>query len=219
MKSPFVLMVGFYRDPDFNRARELLTCLERNLSNEFIGQVHIFVEDRLPGRKYYLVEEYPVLKHPKVRLIDHGRRVSYRNLFDRANGKLSRRRIIVANADIYFDGSLAQLDHVLLDGKLLCLSRWDVRADGSAQLFAHTYSQDAWIFQTPIRIFKNDFLLGLPRCDNRIAWEAQRAGLVVSNPSHTIRAYHLHLSGVRNYTVKQELRGDGLGIVPTVLGA
>lgn len=211
------LMVGFYRDPDPNRMRELLTCLERNLNNALIDEVHVLVEDRRPGRKYYLVEEHPVLAHPKVRLVDHKRRTSYKDFFDRANQKLAGRRVIIANADIYFDESLAHLNVVPLDGKLLCLSRWDVHADGTSHLFAHTYSQDAWIFQAPIRPFKNDLLIGTPRCDNRIAWEARRAGLAVSNPSRTIRAHHLHLSGVRNYTVKQELRGDGLGIVPTAL--
>jgi hypothetical protein len=219
MSSRFVLMVGFYRDPDPVRMRELLTCLSHNLGNALIDEMHVHVEERQPGRKYYLLEEYPVLAHPKVRLVDHGRRVSYWALFDRANQKCSGRRVIIANADIYFDNSLAQLDRTSLEGKLLCLSRWDVQPDGSTHLFAHTFSQDAWIFQAPMRPFKNDFLLGLPRCDNRIAWEAQRAGLAVSNPSHTVRAYHLHLSGIRNYTAKQEIRGDGLGIVPTALEA
>lgn len=223
-RGSFALMVGFYRDPEPNRMRELLTCLDRNLGNSLIDEVHVFTEDRCLGvptatRRQQLVQEHPSLTHPKVRLVDHRRRVSYRDFFDRANQKLLGRRVIIANADIYFDESLAHLDNVSLDGKFLCLSRWDLHADGSAHLFAHTYSQDAWIFQAPIRAFKNDFLLGLPRCDNRIVWEAQRVGLAVSNPSRTIRAYHLHLSGIRNYTVKQELRGDGLGIVSTGLEA
>lgn len=217
MRSQFVLMVGFYRDLDPARMGEFLTCLKHNLGNVLIGEVHVHVEERQPGRRYYLLEEYPFLAHPKVKLVDHGRRASYRALFDRANQKCAGQRVIIANADIYFDDSLAQLDRTVLDGKLLCLSRWDVQGDGSAHLFAHTFSQDAWIFQAPIRTFKNNFLLGLPRCDNRIAWEAQRAGLAVSNPSRTVRANHLHLSGIRNYTAKQEIRGDGLGIVPTVL--
>src|SRR4029077_8134959 len=138
-------------------------------------------------------------------------------LFDHANAALGCKRIVAANADIYFDDTLARLDGVDLDGKLLCLSRWDVSADGRPYLFAHTFSQDAWIFQTPIRSFHSDFRLGLPRCDNRIAWEAQRAGLVVSNPSWSIHAHHLHASGIRNYTQQQELRGDGLGIPATEL--
>ena len=219
MTLPFVLMVSFYCEANPTRAHELLTCLERNLANPLIGEVHVLVEHRKPGRRYYLVQEYPVFAHSKIRLVDHGRRASYRDFFDRANKKLSGRRVVVANTDIFFDASLAQLDSVSLDGKFLCLSRWDVQADGNARLFAHTYSQDAWIFQTPLRTFKSDLFIGLPRSDNRIAWEAQRAGLVVSNPSHTIRAYHLHLSGVRNYTEKQQLRGDGLGLVPIVLEA
>jgi len=210
------LLVGFYRDAVATRMGELLTCLERNAANALFDAVHVFVEDKRV-RRAQVLRDFPILSHPKIRLIDHGQRVSYRDLFDYASCALAGKRIVVANADIYFDATLALLDGVDLDGKLLCLSRWDVHDDGSAHLFAHTYSQDAWIFQAPIRSFRSDFRMGLPRCDNRIAWEAQRAGLAVSNPSCSIRAHHLHASGVRNYVQQQEIRGDGLGIPVTEL--
>lgn len=212
----FSLLVGFYRDPVVARMHELISCLEFNVANEIFETVHVFVEEKRLRLSQFR-REFPVLTHHKIQLIDHGRRVSYQDLFDHANCELAGKRIVVANADIYFDQTLALLVGVDLKDKFLCLSRWDVQEDGSSRLFDHTFSQDAWIFQTSIRSFHSDFRMGLPRCDNRIAWEAQCAGLAVSNPSRSIRAYHLHTSGIRNYKQSQELRGDGLGIPSTTL--
>lgn len=212
----FSLLVGFYRDPNSARMRELISCLERNGSNDLFDTVYVFIEEKRP-RFPQLLRDFPALGQPKIRLIDRGRRVSYRDMFAHANRELSGRRIVVANADIYFDQTLALLVEVDLRNKFLCLSRWDVRADGSSQLFDHTFSQDAWIFLSPICAFNSDFYMGLPGCDNRIAWEAQQAGFTVSNPSRTIRAYHLHMSGVRNYKSSQEVRGDRLGVPATTL--
>ena len=154
-----------------------------------------------------------------MRLVAHGRRVTYRDLFDYANRELPGRRVILANTDIFFDHTLARLDDYPLAGRLLCLSRWDLQSDGSWRLFDREDSQDAWIFQSPLPDFACDFHLGIPGCDNRLAWEAEQAGLVVSNPSRSIRAYHLHSSGIRRYTREQRLRGRRRRVPPDYLDA
>ena len=140
------------------------------------------------------------LAAPKLWLISHGRRLTYRELFSFANRHLAGRRVAISNADIFFDESLEALANCDLCGQLLCLSRWDVQPDGSARLFEHPCSQDAWVFDAPIREFPCDFHLGVPGCDNRLAAEAQQAGLKISNPARSVRACHLHLSGVRRYS-------------------
>jgi len=47
-----------------------------------------------------------------------------------------------------------------------------------------------------------NFTQGVPGCDNKIAYLLQEAGYVVTNPSTTIKTYHLHLSGIRHYNAK-----------------
>ena len=200
-----ILLTGFYEDADPRRRAELLECLRRNVENELLDEIHLFAEVSLEADR--LLNAYPLLADKKVQLIAHGRRVTYQDLFAHANGRLPGRRVIIANADIYFDQTLARLDGHDLAGQLLCLSRWDVQPDGSARFFEHPASQDAWVFQTPLREFRCGFHLGLPGCDNRLAWEAAQAGLVVSNPSRSLRACHLHLSGVRRYSERQRLAG------------
>ncbi|MCI0393433.1 MAG: hypothetical protein L0332_20220 [Chloroflexi bacterium] len=200
-----ILLAGFYEDTEVSRQGEFLECVRRNIANEQLHEIHLFIEEPL-GIEWFLAT-YPSLAAAKVHLIAHGRRVTYRDLFTYANMQLSGRRVIIANADIYFDHTLGQLDDYGLSGKLLCLSRWDVQTDGSLCHFDHPSSQDAWIFQAPIRDFPCDFHLGVLGCDNRLAWEAGRAGLALANPSRSLRACHLHLSQVRRYSEQQRLRG------------
>jgi hypothetical protein len=210
-----VLLTVFYEDPDDRRRAEFLYCLRRNVANDLLAEIHLFVEEpRDLGR---LLMAYPLFADGKIHLIRHAQRATYRDLFIYANRCLAGRRVIIANADIYFDRSLTRLRGYDLSDELLCLSRWDVQADGSVSLFDHAESQDAWIFDAPIRTFSCDFHLGLPGCDNRLAWEAARAGLVLSNPARSLRAYHLHLSQVHRYSERQRLTGPMEAIPAGVL--
>lgn len=203
-----VLLTSYYADPHARRRAEFLECLDRNAASGLFSEVHVFLED----------ERRPQLDHPKLRLVEHGRRATYRDLFNYASVQLGGRRVVVANADIYFGDDLARLDAVDLSGKLLCLSRWDVQRDRSARFFEHGESQDAWIFDAPLAAFPCDFHLGVPGCDNRLAWEAAHAGLVVENPARSLRAYHLHLSGVRRYKERHRIGGNVLSVPAGFLG-
>lgn len=212
-----ILLVGLYRDPSAERMREFITCIERNAANRAIAEVHVFLEGDMDPAG--LATEFPQLASPRVRLIPVGRRQTYQDLFAYANRELAGRRVIVANADIFFDHTLARLDGYELTGWLLCLSRCDIHGDGTWSLFDFESSQDAWIFDAPIREFACGFHLGLLGCDNRLAWEAAAAGLAVSNPSRTIRAFHLHVTSIRRYTSEQRLYGPTRGVPPITLEA
>jgi hypothetical protein len=203
-----VLLTSFYKDPHAGRRAELIECLRRNVANELLAELHLLVEDGAQPR----------IHDPKVSLIEHGRRATYRDLFDYANARLTGRRVIVANADIYFGRDLARLDFYDLAGELLCLSRWDIGRDGSASFFEHGESQDAWIFDAPLPEIACDFHLGLPGCDNRLAWEAAHAGLELDNPARSLRAYHLHLSHVRRYREEDRVRGNTRSVPAGYLG-
>ena len=209
-----ILLTALYQDPDPARRGELLECLRRNLAAAELGEIHVFLEDAVIAAE---LQSHPEFNSARVRPVQQNRRVTYRKLFDYANSQLTGKRVIIANADIFFDETLALLDGHDLSGELLCLSRWDVQADGSATLFEHPGSQDAWIFRAPIRPFFCEFYLGLLGCDNRLAWEAQRSGLKLSNPGRSIKANHLHLSQVRHYTERQRLKGATETVPATVL--
>ena len=205
-----ILMAGYYHDPDADRGREFWECIQRNHANESLEEICLWIEGSFAQGE--LLSFLGALAAPKLWLISHGRRLTYRELFSFANRHLVGRRVAISNADIFFDESLEALANCDLCGQLLCLSRWDVLPDGSARLFEHPCSQDAWVFDAPIREFPCDFHLGVPGCDNRLAAEAQQAGLKISNPARSVRACHLHLSGVRRYSECERLTGQGCAV-------
>jgi hypothetical protein len=93
-----VLLTAYYADPDPARRDEFVDCLARNAANELIDVVHVLLED---GAR-------PELADTKLHLVELGRRATYGDLFAYANAHLPGRRVAIANADIYFDASLAR---------------------------------------------------------------------------------------------------------------
>ena len=70
-------------------------------------------------------------------------------------------------------------------------------------------SQDTWVFNGNERLdFVQDinFTMGLAGCDNRLAFELQKAGFEVLNPSRSVYSFHLHNTPIRtnaDHTGKQ----------------
>src|ERR1019366_3816588 len=90
------------------------------------------------------------------------------------------------------------------------LTRWDWKSVGSISFFDVDYSQDAWIVRGKVEGVDGSFQLGKPGCDSRIAAEFEKAGYKVSNPSKSIKAFHYHNSGVRNYSENERVPGPYL---------
>ncbi len=125
---------------------------------------------------------------------------------------------VICNSDIYFDSSIAICERIA-PGQCFALSRWDVKPDGSAELWDHADSQDAWVFDgKPEGIntrynrpdgITADISLGVPGCDNAIAHRIKQAGYELLNPSRTIKAFHLHNVQWRSYLHDPKGRARG----------
>lgn len=210
-----VLLTNFYPEPDEARRGELRECLRRNLALPQIDAVHLFIEDGLTPEA--AIDSCPDLLDPKVTLVQHGKRATFDEYFAYANRALAQRTVVLSNADIYFDESLSLTRRCGLPRAFIALARWDVQPDGTSNFFNVEFSQDVWIFQPPLRIRNCNFTPGIPGCENRIAWEARRSGLQVHNYALSIRAYHLHLTGLRRWTMSQRLRGALLHLRPKAI--
>lgn len=107
---------------------------------------------------------------------------------------------IIANSDIYFEYINSDNFIRLTHNDCLALSRWDVQPDGSAVHYNNSGSQDTWIFRGAIKMVEGaNFTQGIPGCENKLAYLLQQAGYTVTNPSLSIKTYHLHNSGIRYY--------------------
>lgn len=181
------LFVNWYKSDNYERDKELLFCLIRNICNEQIDQVILFGSN------------LPEINNPKLKLIPT-ERLTFQQSFQLMNKyvKDDNAISILSNADIYFDYSLKSLFIRKFHNSVYCLSRYDiVNKNLEARFINRNDSQDCWIFQGKIKNIEADFYLGIRGADNRLAHELQSNGYRVLNPSLSIRSFHYHLSNHR----------------------
>jgi len=207
------LVAPFYVDAIPERAAEVVEALRRNIANPLIERIHVICED--PGIS---TDEF---QHPKVCLVPLGRRSTYKDLFDHLNAEAPGKICVGAYCDIFFDETLAVVEHAKLAGVFLSLAKWDFGKTAERRDKAHyadkpevrgkgpynpNWSQDCWIFRAPLPAFPCDWKCGgSPGDENKLAYEAKKSGLHVANPSLSIKAWHLHESGVRRWTEKDRV--------------
>jgi spore maturation protein CgeB len=192
------LFINWYQDSKPERAAELELCLSHNLNLSAIDEV-VNIGDTPIGNE--------------DRYIKHFSRITYNDYFKVINEIAGPDDIsIIANLDIVFNDTIL---HAVKMQRNECyaLTRYDATLAGIT-FFNRADSQDVWIFKgKPPQIVGADFNLGVPGCDNRIAYLLNLNGYLVTNPSLTIKTYHYHNSNIRNY-----MNARGYSIVKAVPG-
>ena len=181
MSEKINLFTSYFQCGNQQRQRELDFCLEKNKANHLIHKIYLFSE-----RPTYKIFFEQTRKYP-----------DYIN--------------ILTNADIYFNETL---DYVrfIKPNQCFALTRWEdyekkivsfeTRHIENKEAKAK-HSQDVWIFRGAVKaeVYGN-FYLGIPGCDNRIAFEIGRMYSVI-NPSKTIQSIHKHRNPVRKYNIPE----------------
>jgi len=170
------LFTGWYSS---TRDFENELCLINNILNPLINKIYLLSEDSKP---------FP--KNEKVVGIITDKKPTY-NIFFEIINQLDSDISIISNSDIYFDETLKHVFN-LQENECYALTRWDVLEDNTIELFDRKDSQDVWIFKNKIKDIDGDFNLGIWGCDNRIAYEIQKAGYIILNPSLSIKSFHIH---------------------------
>lgn len=212
----FSLITTLYQERSEQRFAEYRECLERNLENPWIDEIHVFYDttsDREDSRLASLIADR------RIQIIPIGCRLTFMLACCYANRYMNGWRVVLANADVTFDESLGKLTRRALAKRLVCLSRWERTSEGEMMLNANADSQDAWVFLAPIPVTESDIPLGLPRCDGRIAHEAQKMGLTPINPARSVRMVHVHASAARHWTWNQLVDGPVRAVPATTLEA
>jgi hypothetical protein len=171
------LLVNTYKSDSQARQIELDICLEKNMALPFLT-VHD-IQPRPTFNDYFKL----ACKHTLTGDFDKD------DIF------------VIANSDIYFDETLLLANHIK-HGEVYALTRYDIKR-GQARFFDRPDSQDVWIFRFVPPMDGADFHLGVGGCDNRIAYLLNKAGYKVTNPSLSIKTYHLHESGIRTFDYKK----------------
>lgn len=189
------LCTPYFRSRDAERQAEFDECLAANIANPLIDGITLFVDDG----------HAPLATHEKVRIVDIEGRLTYRDWLEFAQSFPDRHISVLANTDILFDETVSRLSSVFAQSdRFVTLSRHERLGDRLEPHPNPKWSQDVWAIDTGSEITPEflkavDFQLGVPRCDNKIVYEAAIHGWTVINPFPTIQAVHLHESQVRSY--------------------
>jgi hypothetical protein len=210
--NKIIMITQFYISPNEERNREIQKVIEENCANAAIDEIHLLNE------QYF---DLPVLKHPKIRQLNLGKRLSYYDAFFYSHANLDRKSIkIVCNNDMTYDSDdLECLRYYNFEPspnmkKVMCLLRYEKTRDNNTYL-SHTlvrngkaFSQDTWIYCDINPSKHMDFHLGLLACDIRIAKVLEMHHYTPINPCLSIHSYHNHFSGFRKSTQATRVKGE-----------
>lgn len=220
-QNNFILVTVLYNETNSKRMQEYITCLERNMAHQLIEKVHVVYDQARDDEENKLLK---FLKDKGVALTYVRGRPTYNFCFELVNAYYPNRKIILSNADIYFNDTLFLLQDYDLTNRFLALTRWNVQKNGKIKLQHassrrdNIWSQDSWIFQTPLCNFMDDSItLSSVNCDTWIAYRAKEAGLAVINPCLDIQCCHLHLSQIRHLGTMPSPTGSDFGVPWTKL--
>jgi len=195
--SEIYLLVEYFIPTDIQRQREIFHCLKKNHENPQINHIVCFTE-------------IPVTfdEMPKIIVVMRSQRMTYKDFFVWSNEEIPHGSIcMIANADIYLK-DISKLSTIDLSNKFIAQVRWELNQDTGDIWIDRRHihdSQDTWIYATPLKIPSNsDFYLGIPGCDNRIAYEIDQQGYQVLNLPHDIITIHYHRDDFREYHGKSE---------------
>ncbi len=199
------MITQYYRPEKSKRAREIKTCLEKNLLNPFVDKMVLLNEtDMTP--------HYPKegLTEGKIHQEVIGKRLTYATVLEWIEKNAPANTLCVfANSDIYLDLTWKLLWSTTMEDRFLSLLRYEAdedKSDDEHQLFGpRADSQDTWVVLSDSVKSKKwdykslDFPFGKAGCDNAINVEMLRAKFLVVNPALTLRTHHVHTSQIRNY--------------------
>lgn len=203
----FNIYTSYFHDMNILRQQELNTCLQKNIDNKLINKIYLLLDQPLTKDETNFSE--------KIVPIYLRSRPLYNTIFDLMTIYQGQDDYgAIANSDIYFDETIKEV-YKYNHNICLALTRYEVENTG-IRFLNRKDSQDVWIVKGKPKAVKGDFGMGIPGCDNAIAWRFEQAGYHVINPSFTIKTYHLHSSQKRNYDVNSKVPFPYKLIMPSV---
>jgi hypothetical protein len=201
-----ILITPYYKTQSSERNIELDYVLKKNIESNIFDRIILFCDPNC----------IPPYQDKRIEIISATTRPTYLDFFNKGND-YPESMIIISNSDIFFDESINISEKYIKKKKrVLALTRYEyfkVRDIFKDKMIMGCDSQDSWVYLSPINMneMSIDFGLGIPGCDNRIAYELAKNYNVV-NPSYSIKTYHYHESNYRNYIPENRLPGEYLQV-------
>jgi len=205
---------------DHPHTQEMLAAFQANLENPDITSIHLLLET--PGRYGRSCAALPAAMRnatgKSLEPSDFGRvtcstwtrQPTYADFFRYANSSMSSTgNIVLANADIVFDGTVRRMRQLKpgMEGHLISVrpplyagtfrSMWHSPCTTVLNKCSReTHSWDAYAFSLPLspKLLSADlaFTMNILAADHRAAFALRDSGLTLTNPCMHINAFHWH---------------------------
>jgi len=201
------LLINLYPTEPGERLDEISLCLRNNISNPWISEI-VVLDEGFPKKE--------LLRDAKVQIHPISQRPNFSDFYDHLDPVGIN---LISNNDIWFDKSLKKISWLGLNRyDLICLTRRE--PDGTLYKPEKGDAQDSWIFfDKPEPLKSCNFPMGIPGCENRLAFLFFIKRYRALNPSKVIRAMHEHRSGNRSYQSANRIQGPYLFSKPVGLVA
>jgi len=210
------LRTQFFLPADGVRRSEIQEALRRNVANPYLTTITLLNE------QLYTWSELGCAPTEKVQQKVINRRAKFSDLFLEPDQGFT----VVANADIFFDDTIARLRALDLHERraAMALLRFEFRGEtdlGTCRIFGpRPDSMDTWIVHSsqPLPAALLQFDLGRPGCDNKLIYLLDLLGFALYNDPLNVRTYHHHAGAERDYSkVKDKLPAPYMLLPPARL--
>jgi len=202
---------------------EVLAAFAVNVENPFISTVHVLLEThpkRRGGNCSKLqglledVSKRSLTQFHKVNCVDVFKQPMYEDLFLYADANMSAGRVMISNADVVYDETLAQLPeleegvgaHLLsvipppYEGAFRDIFGHQCAGGASTVCLWQTRSWDAYVFRTPLpanltKSHNLQFPMNWMSSEFYMAAALMDSGMKLTNPCMFVHAYHWHCFG------------------------
>lgn len=202
-----ILTIPFYTPKNKQRKEELFSVLNSNIQKKFIKKIILLIDDDTFKNKE--------LTSSKLTIVRFNRRPTYADWIKESRKYINHNdNFVIANADIEFQNNFEELilNELKKEKSILLLSRYELIGDKELRLVNNPYySQDTWCLKSKdlecldeAHLSSLNIPLGIPRCDNKIAYEFWLRDWKLINPCRRIVTIHHQQSGIRNYDEKDK---------------
>ena len=198
---------NYYLVSEKKRQLEIDACFKAVIDNKNIDNKYIIAEPTsLPQSDRYVLVE----KTGRPKFSDFFEVIARCSHDDDVN--------VIMNSDCFLDENDTMNLEKIGNDEAYCLTRVEIKSAVPLKIKRfltaknhrkHTLDmQDGWIFRGVVSAdLDAAFYMGVPGCDNRLAYEFEKSGYKIVNPLSSIRLYHFHIEKKRDYTEKNRVSG------------
>lgn len=197
-KNDIHVVVPYYNDSNVARQSEYEFCIQSNLENEHVRSVHILFKDDGTLLPEWL-KNHPKFIGAKFVGSDNTKWLTYKEVVEYSNLKLSNNIVALLHLDVFLGNTdWKQVVDYTNRGVVLCLGRYEfngvneAKKDDLLRGSAFCSTQDAWIFQSPLKMDTNllKFEIGKRGSDNAFADRLVKSNYIPFNDTTKFPILH-----------------------------